>query len=40
MVVWARMTELEVVEWAEFANEPDKKYEKKRDVKYHTKGFD
>lgn len=39
MVVWARMIELGVVEWAEFANEPDKSYEKMKDVKYDTKVF-
>lgn len=36
MAVWARMIELEVVKWAEFADEPDMRYEKKKDVKYDT----
>lgn len=39
MVVWARMIELGVVEWTEFADEPDMRYEKKRDVKYDTNVF-
>lgn len=39
MVVWARMIEWEVEERTEFADEPDMRYEKKRDVKYDTKVF-
>lgn len=38
-VVWARMVELKVVEWTEFADGPEVQDEKKRGVKHDAKVF-